>query len=97
MLWALAQERAWRPAHRDDHVARAVRMAVAQEPLVGGHRVEAGQPAGSGVLRVVLQLPPGLDPAVVSEIATRIGERIATDGETRARIDALTFALEAAT
>ena len=57
MLWALAQERAWVPAHRDEHVARAVRMAVAEEPLVTGHRVEAGQPAGAGVLRVVLLLP----------------------------------------
>ncbi|HEX5968474.1 MAG TPA: SseB family protein [Intrasporangium sp.] len=97
MLWALAQERAWVPAHRDDHVARAVRIAVEQEPLVSGHRVEAGEPAGAGVLRVVLRLPPGLDEAVVSEVATRIGERIATDGETRARIDSLIFALEAAT
>jgi hypothetical protein len=97
MLWALAQERAWVPAHRDEHVARAVRMAVAEEPLVTGHRVEAGQPAGAGVLRVVLLLPPSLDQAVVSAVATRIGERIATDGETRARIDSLTFALEAAT
>ncbi|HEX6055662.1 MAG TPA: SseB family protein [Intrasporangium sp.] len=97
MLWALAQERAWVPAHRDDHVARAVRGAVAEEPLVSDHRIEAGQPAGAGVLRVVLLLPPGLDQAVVSEVATRIGERIATDGEARARIDSLTFALEAAT
>jgi len=47
-------------------------------------------------LRVVLTLEPGLDADLVSAIATRIGERIATDGETRARIDALTFALEAA-
>jgi hypothetical protein len=70
---------------------------VGQEPLVSGHRLEAGQPAGTGVLRVVLLLPPGLDQAVVSGVATRIGERIATDGETRARIDSLTFALEAAT
>ena len=60
------------------------------------HRVEAGEPAGAGVLRVVLALEPGLDADVVGAIATRIGERIATDGETRARIDALTFALEAA-
>ena len=97
MLWALAQERAWLPAHRDDHVARAVRMAVAPEPLVSGHRVEAGEPAVAGALRVVLLLPPGLDQDAVSEVATRIGERIATDGETRARIDSLTFALEAAT
>ncbi|WP_353510448.1 SseB family protein [Intrasporangium sp.] len=97
MLWSLAQEQAWVPAHLDDQVARAVRMAVGQEPLVSGHRLEAGQPAGTGVLRVVLLLPPGLDQAVVSGVATRIGERIATDGETRARIDSLTFALEAAT
>lgn len=96
MLWALAQERAWAPAHLDDHVARAVSAAVDHEPLVSAHRIEAGEPAGAGVLRVVLLLPPGLDQDTVSEVATRIGERIATDGETRARIDALTFALEAA-
>jgi hypothetical protein len=97
MLWALAQDQPWVPAHRDDHVARAVGAAVADEPLVTGHRVEAGEPAGAGVLRVVLRLPPGLDQGTVSEVATRIGERIAKDGETRARIDSLTFALEAAT
>ena len=96
MLWALAQERAWEPSHRDAHVAAAVRAAVESEPLVTGHRLEAGEPAGAGVLRVVLTLEPGLDADLVSAIATRIGERIATDGETRARIDALTFALEAA-
>jgi hypothetical protein len=95
MLWALAQERAWRPAHDDDHVAAAVAAAVADEPAVTGHRLEAGEPAGAGVLRVVLGLRPGLDSTAVSEVATRIGERIATDGEARARIDALTFALEA--
>jgi hypothetical protein len=44
----------------------------------------------------VLTLEPGLDAALVQAVATRIGERIATDGETRARIDALTFALETA-
>lgn len=96
MLWALAQERAWEPSHRDAHVAAAVRAAVEREPQVTSHRLEAGDPAGAGVLRVVLTLEPGLDAALVGAVATRIGERIATDGETRARIDALTFALEAA-
>ena len=96
MLWALAQERAWEPSHRDAHVAAAVRHAVEPEPQVSAHRLEAGEPAGAGVLRVVLELQPGLDAEQVGAIATRIGERIATDGETRARIDALTFALEAA-
>lgn len=96
MLWALAQERTWQPSHLDPHVAAAVRAAVEAEPEVSRHRVEAGGPAGAGVLRVVLALEPGLDADQVGAIATRIGERIATDGETRARIDALTFALEAA-
>lgn len=96
MLWALAQERAWAPSHADAHVAAAVDAAVAAEEHVTHHRLEAGEPAGAGVLRVVLGLTPGLDGETVGEIATRIGERIATDGETRARIDALTFALEAA-
>ncbi|WP_374968813.1 SseB family protein [Terrabacter sp. BE26] len=96
MLWALAQERAWEPSHRDAHVADAVRRAVEPESDVTAHRLEPGEPAGAGVLRVVLALGPGLDAEQVGAIATRIGERIATDGETRARIDALTFALEAA-
>jgi hypothetical protein len=94
MLWALAQERAWQPSHLDPHVAAAVRAAVAAEENVASHRLEGGEPPGAGVLRVVLALRPGLEPGAGSAIATRIGERIATDGETRARIDALTFALE---
>lgn len=96
MLWALAQERDWTPSHLDAHVAAAVEAAVRAEPDVTSHRLEAGEPAGAGVLRVVLGLRPGLDADRVGAVATRIGERIATDGETRARIDALTFALEAA-
>ncbi len=96
MLWALAQEREWRPSHDDAHVAAAVTAAVQAEDAVLGHRLEAGEPAGAGVLRVVLVLRPGLDADAVQALATRIGERIATDGETRARIDALTFALETA-
>jgi hypothetical protein len=96
MLWALAQQRPWQPSHLDDQVAAAVRSAVATEPEVVGHRIEAGEPPGAGVLRIVLALRPGLGADEVGAIATRIGERIATDGETRARIDALTFALEAA-
>lgn len=96
MLWALAQEREWLPSHRDPHVAAAVERACREEAPVTGHRLEAGEPAGAGVLRVVLALVPGLPAEEVTALATRIGERIATDGETRARIDALTFALEAA-
>ncbi|MEO7752924.1 MAG: SseB family protein [Terracoccus sp.] len=96
MLWALAQDRSWLPSHEDSHVAAAVLSAVREEPLVVAHRLEAGEPAGSGVLRVVLTLEAGLDAETVTAVATRVGERLATDGETRARIDSLTFALETA-
>jgi hypothetical protein len=96
MLWALAQERAWLPSHRDPHVTAAVERACRGEALVADHRLEAGEPAGAGVLRVALALVSGVPAEEVTALATRIGERIATDGGTRARIDALTFAIEAA-
>ncbi|MEO6999948.1 MAG: SseB family protein, partial [Terracoccus sp.] len=80
MLWALAQERGWLPSHHDAHVAAAVASALRTEPVVTAHHLEPGEPAGAGVLRVVLQLPAGLDSDAVGALATRIGERIATDG-----------------
>lgn len=95
MLWALAQETAWTPSHTDPFVARSVATAVADEPDVVVHRLEEGEPPGQGVLRVVLVLPAGLPSESVEALATRVGERLATDGELRARVDALTFAVEA--
>jgi hypothetical protein len=53
-------------------------------------------PAGAGILRVVLSLRAGLDAARVQALATRVGERIATDGEARARIDGLSFTIRQA-
>jgi hypothetical protein len=96
MVWALAQERQWLPAHEDPFVAAALARAVEPEPAVVACAGEAGQPAGSGVLRVVLTLRAGLAADEVQALATRVGERIATDGESRARIDALAFAIRQA-
>lgn len=91
MLWALAQERAWLPAHTDPFVARSVAAAVADESDVEEHRLEEGRPEGEGILGVVLRLRSGLDPDEVRAVATRVGERLATDGELRARVDGLAF------
>lgn len=96
MVWALAQGVSWTAAHTDPFVARSVERAVSEEGEVAGHRLEEGEPAGSGILRVVLRLRPGLDAATVQALATRVAERLATDGELRARVDELTFALEPA-
>lgn len=96
MVWALAQERAWLPAHTDPFVAQTLSRATADEADVVGCFGEEGDPAGAGILRVVLSLRPGLDPAQVQALATRVAEQIATDGEARARIDGLAFAIRQA-
>ena len=93
MVWALAQQRPWEPPHTDPFVKRSVEAALRDEDDVTGHELEEGNPRGEGVLGVVLDLRPGLTPERVREVATRVGERLATDGELRARIDGLAFRL----
>ena len=95
MVWALAQQREWLPAHTDPFVAQALVRATADEPDVIDCAGQA-DPGGAGILRVVLRLRGGLDAARVQALATRIGERIATDGEARARIDGLSFTIRPA-
>ena len=95
MVWALAQHRQWLPAHTDPFVAQALSRATAEDADVIDC-VGEGDPAGAGILRVVLRLRPGLDSAQVQALATRVGEQIATDGEARARIDGLAFTIRQA-
>lgn len=96
MVWALAMAREWLPAHEDPIVQRGVTEAVVLEADVESVDLSDGQPAASGVLRIALALRPGLAAEEVSALATRIGERIASDGELRARIDGVAFAVRAA-
>jgi len=91
MVWALAQQRPWQPPHTDPFVERSVAAALHDEEDVTASEVEEGNPQGEGVLGVVLELRPGLAPEQVRAVATRVGERLATDGELRARIDGLAF------
>ncbi|PWJ25414.1 type III secretion system (T3SS) SseB-like protein [Branchiibius hedensis] len=97
MLWALAQQQDWLPAHADPFVAEKVRVAVRDLDAVVDVTLEDGSDVGPGVLRLGIVLAPGLTQEQVQKVATTIGERLATDGEVRARIDGLTFALRAAT
>jgi hypothetical protein len=94
-VWALAQRRDWLPAHTDPFVAQAlVRATAAEEDVIDC--IGQGDPSGAGILRVVLSLRAGLDAGRVQALATRIGQRIATDGEARARIDGLSFTIRQA-
>jgi SseB protein N-terminal domain len=91
MVWALAQKRPWEPALGDPFVDRSVAAAVRDEEHVTAYELEDGRPSGQGVLGVVLDLKRGLGPEEVRAVATRVGERLATDGELRARVDGLAF------
>jgi len=70
-------------------------LAASRDPRIDP-AVEDGDPTAGGVLRVALRLVPGLAHSEVQSLATRIAERLATDGEFRGRVDELTFALSPA-
>ena len=96
MVWALAFARPWLPSHADDFVAGSVGRAVGDEEIVRFHRLGPARPIGSGGLQITLGLAAGLTHDDVAALATRVGERLAADGEFRARVDAVSFAIEAA-
>ena len=73
-------------------------MSTAERLLRDDLRAFAGyRSARSDALRgeVHGDLAPGLTHDDVAAMATRIGERLATDGEFRARVDAVSFTIEA--
>lgn len=90
MVWALAMNRTWLPAHEDEHVQSAVDQAIADESDVFGATLGLGQ---RSAVQIALTLKPNLASEQIQQIVTRIGERLATDGEVRARIDAISFKL----
>lgn len=91
MVWALAQRRPWLPAHADPFVDDAVRRACADRPEIREVALHADEPAADGGLVVELTLAPGLEAEQVQALVTGVAERLATDGELRARVDALAF------
>ncbi len=90
MVWALAMGRDWSPAHRDDQVATAVAAAIRTEPQIADWSLHPGQ---QGALVVEVALAPDLVADQINELLQRVAQQIATDGEVRARIDALRFRL----
>lgn len=93
MVWALAQQRPWLPAHEDPFVEQSVERACAEHPEITGTELVEGIPDGQGVLQVRLTLVPGLQVEEVQALVTAVAEQLATDGELRARVDGLSFAV----
>ncbi len=88
MVWALATERGWLPAYADPFVQDAVAVASREDDAVLSADCEGDE---QGQLRIVLRLAPDLGSEQIREVCSAVAERLATDGETRARIDALSF------
>ncbi|MGO1166460.1 MAG: SseB family protein [Janibacter sp.] len=93
MVWALSQQREWIPAEEDPFVAAAVERVCAAHEEVRAHTLAAGAPDGQGILQVGLTLVPELTEEQVQQLVTQMAEELATDGELRARIDGLSFAI----
>lgn len=93
MVWALAQQRPWLPAHQDPFVAASLARVSAGHEEITDHALCAGAPDGQGILQVELTLVPGLDEAAVRSLVTAVAEELATDGELRARVDGLSFVI----
>ncbi len=94
-LWAVAQRRAWLPAHDDPVVARALERAVSGSREVLSARLEGDEMHGPAVTRLVLQLRPGLSQPHVRAITEDVGQALAGDPEVRLRIDQLAMVLRA--
>ena len=93
MMWALAQARQWQPAYQEPLVRAAVESAVTGEPNVAA---ACARPGEHGALLVELAVTAGLDRDAVDELVRRVGERVASDEDVRARIDSMRFRLRTA-
>ena len=91
-VWALAQQRPWKPAAGDATVAEAIDRALAGVPGVAGSRV---QPGTSAELTVVLLLPPRLRQEEVHQIVQRAGQALASEELVTQRVDSLQFQVRA--
>lgn len=87
---ALAQGRAWQPAHSDEVVGRRLSELIADEADV----LSAGRRPGTGAeLRVELAVRDGLTREQVGALASRVAERLTTDEVLRERADGLELAV----
>jgi SseB protein N-terminal domain len=84
-LVALAEGRAWRPAHTDGQVVAAVRAHLR---VIAGTSVTAYLRPSDDADAVVLLVPsPDVDPALIETITRSLAARLATDAQLRARLD----------
>jgi hypothetical protein len=89
-LVALAQGRVWVPAHEDHVVGERLDLLVAGESDVVG---VGRRPGTAAELRVELSVRPGLTREQLSDLVSRVGERLTSDEVLRERADGLELAV----
>jgi SseB protein N-terminal domain len=89
-LVALAQGRAWRPAHEDPVVAERLAALVAEEADVLG---VGRRPGTTAELRVELGVRPGLSRDELTRLADRVRGQLTADEVLRERVDGLELAV----
>jgi hypothetical protein len=97
-LEALARDLPWTAPWRDPEVGRAIRRAVADEPVVTTARVATDDPRASldgAELLVTVVLHETLDRQEVAELMARVQRRWTEEPVVRARVDSMTVRLEA--
>lgn len=83
-LWALAQDRDWRPAYGNPVVTQTISDMCAELGLtVGCERGEAAE------LRVVLSLPPGLDAGSLDGVTTGLSRRLGQSDVVTEQVDSV--------
>ncbi|SEW25021.1 SseB protein N-terminal domain-containing protein [Austwickia chelonae] len=88
-LWALALREVWVPTDRDPVVCEAVRAAAEGVQGVRAASVVVGWVGLPGVLRVEVEVLPGLGGEALDEALLAVGENLSAEPDVRRRIDDL--------
>lgn len=97
-LWTIVKDETWVPSYRSEDVARAFAVSVADEPVVLGVRLTAGDPDArmhGPELSVALTLVPGLAEIELQELLARLSSRWESSEVIAQQVDSLEVSLTA--
>jgi hypothetical protein len=88
-VWALAQQRPWRPAVVDGVVDPEVAVVAERVRAVAGVADARLEPGRRAEVAVVVLLPPGLDRAGLDDVLARVNAALAADEVVAERVDSV--------
>jgi hypothetical protein len=88
-VWALAQQRPWRPAVVEGVVDPDVAVVAERVRAVAGVADARLEPGRRAEVAVVVLLPPGLDRAGLDDVLARVNAALAADEVVAERVDSV--------